>query len=165
LFLGFCCEGSNPGSHPQVPSESTPHPLKVLSTHGPDSFSLGLKFSQPKLFRDIYLSFTPGSGQTVVVAHAFNASTQEAEADRYLSWRPAWSIESSRTAKATQKNPVLKKTHLHPKIQTKIHGHTHTHTHTNTQTHTQTHTDTHTLPAAAAEGIWVYWLVNTVDLM
>jgi hypothetical protein len=44
-----------------------------------------------------------------VVAHAFNPSTQEAEAGRFLSSRPAWSTKlSSRTARATQRNPVSK---------------------------------------------------------
>jgi hypothetical protein len=36
------------------------------------------------------------------VANAFNPSTWEAEADEFLSWRL-----SSRTARATQRNPVL----------------------------------------------------------
>jgi hypothetical protein len=45
-----------------------------------------------------------------VLAHAFNPSTQEAEAGGFLSLRPAWSTElSSKTARATQRNPVLKK--------------------------------------------------------
>jgi hypothetical protein len=44
-----------------------------------------------------------------VVVHAFNPSTQEAEADRFLSSRPAWSTKvSSRTARAIQRNPVSK---------------------------------------------------------
>jgi len=44
-----------------------------------------------------------------VVAHAFNPSTWEAEADRFLSSGPAWSSRvSSRTARATQRNPVSK---------------------------------------------------------
>jgi hypothetical protein len=43
----------------------------------------------------------------VVMAHTFNPNTWEAEAGRFLSLRPAWSTElSSRTARATQKNPV-----------------------------------------------------------
>jgi hypothetical protein len=46
----------------------------------------------------------------VVVAHAFNPSTWEAEAGRFLSLRPAWSTKvSSRTARAIQRNPVSKK--------------------------------------------------------
>ena len=40
-----------------------------------------------------------------MVAHTFNPSTQEAEAGRFLSPRPAWST----TARATQRNPVSKK--------------------------------------------------------
>jgi hypothetical protein len=45
-----------------------------------------------------------------LVAHAFNLSTWEAEAGGFLSWRPAWSTYkvSSRTARAIQRNPVLK---------------------------------------------------------
>jgi hypothetical protein len=44
-----------------------------------------------------------------VVAYAFNPSTQEAEAGRFLSSRPAWSTKvSSRTARATQRNAVSK---------------------------------------------------------
>jgi hypothetical protein len=43
-----------------------------------------------------------------VVVHAFNPSTWEAEAGRFLSSRSAQSIESSRTAGATQRNPVSK---------------------------------------------------------
>jgi hypothetical protein len=44
-----------------------------------------------------------------VVAHAFNPSTQEAEAGGFLNSRPAWSTKvSSRTARAIQKNPVSK---------------------------------------------------------
>jgi hypothetical protein len=50
-----------------------------------------------------------------VVAHAFNPSTWEAEAGGYLSLRPAWSRVSSRTARAIQRNHVLKK----PKIKRK----------------------------------------------
>ena len=41
-----------------------------------------------------------------MVAHIFNPSTWEAEAGRFLSSRPAWSTVSSRTARATQRNPV-----------------------------------------------------------
>jgi hypothetical protein len=42
------------------------------------------------------------------VAHAFNPSTWEAEAGGFLSSSPPWSTESSRTARATQRNPVSK---------------------------------------------------------
>ena len=43
-----------------------------------------------------------------VIDHSFNPSTQEAEAGRSLSSRPAWFYRmSSRTGWATQKNPVL----------------------------------------------------------
>ena len=46
------------------------------------------------------------------VTHAFNRSTLDAEAGGSLSSRPTWSIRASfRTAsKATQRNPVMKKT-------------------------------------------------------
>jgi hypothetical protein len=41
--------------------------------------------------------------------HAFNPSTQEAEAGGFLSSRPAWSTKlSSRIARAIQRNPVSK---------------------------------------------------------
>jgi hypothetical protein len=44
-----------------------------------------------------------------VVVHAFNPSTQEAETSRSLSLRPASVYKvSSRTARATQRNPVSK---------------------------------------------------------
>jgi hypothetical protein len=43
----------------------------------------------------------------VVVVHAFNPSTREAEAGGFLNSRPAWSTDS-RTARATQRNPVSK---------------------------------------------------------
>jgi hypothetical protein len=43
-----------------------------------------------------------------VEAHAFNPSTQEAEAGGFLSSRPAWSRVSSRTVRAIQRNPVSK---------------------------------------------------------
>ena len=42
--------------------------------------------------------------------HVFNPSTQEAKSGRALNSRPAWSAESSRTARATQRNPVSNKT-------------------------------------------------------
>jgi hypothetical protein len=47
-----------------------------------------------------------------VEAHAFNPSSWEAEAGRFLSSRPAWSTNYkviSRTVKAIQRNPVKKK--------------------------------------------------------
>jgi hypothetical protein len=47
--------------------------------------------------------FSPG-----MVAHTFNPSTWKVEAGGFLSLRPAWSRVSSRTAKATQRNPVSK---------------------------------------------------------
>jgi hypothetical protein len=43
-----------------------------------------------------------------VVAHAFNPSTQEAEAGRFLSSRPAWSTEFQDSQSYTEK-PCLKK--------------------------------------------------------
>jgi hypothetical protein len=44
-----------------------------------------------------------------IVVHAFNPSTREAEAGRFLSSRPAWSTKvSSRTARAIQRNPASK---------------------------------------------------------
>jgi hypothetical protein len=44
-----------------------------------------------------------------MVAHAFNPSTQEAEAGGFLISRPAWSYKvSSRTARALQRNCVSK---------------------------------------------------------
>ena len=46
--------------------------------------------------------------EQVVVAYTFDPSTQEAEAGESLSSRPDWST-SSRTARATQGNPVLEK--------------------------------------------------------
>ena len=47
----------------------------------------------------------------VVVAHASNPSTQEAEAGRSLSLRPAWSTRQiiEQSALLTQRNPVSKK--------------------------------------------------------
>ena len=52
------------------------------------------------------------------MAHAFNPRTWEAEAGEFLSSRPAWSTElvSSRTARATQRNPVLKNQKKRKKI-------------------------------------------------
>ena len=41
-----------------------------------------------------------------MVAHAFNPSIWEVEADWFLSSRPTWSRVSSRTARATQRNFV-----------------------------------------------------------
>jgi hypothetical protein len=56
----------------------------------------------------------------VVVEHAFNLSTWEAEAGGFLSSRPAWSKGvSSRIARATQRNPVSKKPKPKPKIKKK----------------------------------------------
>jgi hypothetical protein len=45
-----------------------------------------------------------------MLAHAFNPSTREAEAGGFLSSRPACLVYrvSSRTARATQRNPVSK---------------------------------------------------------
>jgi hypothetical protein len=44
-----------------------------------------------------------------MVAHIFNPSTQETELGRSLSWRPGLIYRvSSKTARDTQRNPVLK---------------------------------------------------------
>jgi hypothetical protein len=44
-----------------------------------------------------------------VVAHAFNPSTQEAEAGRFLSSRPAWSTNEFQDSQSyTERNPVSK---------------------------------------------------------
>jgi hypothetical protein len=42
-----------------------------------------------------------------VVVHACDSSTEETEAGRFLSSRPAWDIELLR-ARATQRNPASK---------------------------------------------------------
>jgi hypothetical protein len=44
------------------------------------------------------------------VVHTYNPSTQEAEAGKALSSRPAWYKMSSCTARAAQRNPVWKTT-------------------------------------------------------
>jgi hypothetical protein len=59
---------------------------------------------------DSYYDWDWQLGQAVV-AHAFNPSTWEAEAGRFLSSRPAWSTEwvpGQPGARATQRNPVSK---------------------------------------------------------
>ena len=68
----------------------------------------------PRGFRSIWETWEKthkklGNGQAVVV-HAFNPSTWEAEAGRFLSSRPGWTTElvSSKTARAIQRNPVSK---------------------------------------------------------
>jgi len=59
-----------------------------------------------------------------VVAHAFNPSTWEAEAGRFMSSRPAWSTElSSRTARAIERNPVSKNKNQKTKTKTKTKTH------------------------------------------
>ena len=62
-----------------------------------------------------------------MVVHAFNPSTLEAEASGFLNLRPAWSTES-RTARATQRNPVLEKK-KNPKNPKYIHTYIHTYIH------------------------------------
>jgi hypothetical protein len=53
--------------------------------------------------------FKRSKSSRVVVAHTFNPSTLEAETDRFLSWRPSLVYRaSSRTARATERNPVSK---------------------------------------------------------
>ena len=64
-----------------------------------------VSFSALSLFPD---TKKPGFSW-MVVAHTFNPNTQKAEAGRSLSLRPACSIVSSRPARATQRNPALKK--------------------------------------------------------
>jgi hypothetical protein len=50
-----------------------------------------------------------------LVAHVFNPRTWEAEAGRFLSSRPSLVYKvSSRTARATQRNPVSKKNKTTP---------------------------------------------------
>jgi hypothetical protein len=44
-----------------------------------------------------------------VVAHAFNPSTREAEAGRFLSSRPAWSTEWVQDSQGYSEKPILKK--------------------------------------------------------
>jgi hypothetical protein len=53
--------------------------------------------------------FKNASSEPGVVAHAFNPSTQEAEAGGFLSSEASLVYKmSSRTARATQRNPVSK---------------------------------------------------------
>jgi hypothetical protein len=61
-------------------------------------------FSKEKEKNPLFFSFLIQN----LFSYAFNPSTWEAEAGRYLSSRPAWSRVSSRTARATQRNPVSK---------------------------------------------------------
>lgn len=57
------------------------------------------------------------------MVHAFNPSTEEAEAGRTLvSSRPAWSNKSSRTAWATQRNPVSQKPKKSPNLKLEQNG-------------------------------------------
>jgi hypothetical protein len=50
-----------------------------------------------------------GNCHQAVVVHAFNSSTWEAEAGRFLSLRPAWNYRvSSMTSRAIQRNPLSK---------------------------------------------------------
>jgi hypothetical protein len=122
----------------KISSPRLPQQMKYWP-HKPKS----LKFNPHKGLRR---QLTPG-----VVAHAFNPSTREAEAGRFLSSRPAWSTKvSSRTAKATQRNLVSKKPKKKKKKKTTdpqncllistYHAEacTQTHTHT-TQHNTYTH--------------------------
>jgi hypothetical protein len=61
--------------------------------------------SQPRLYTENLLKNGTSAGRW----YAFNPSTWEAEAGRFLSSRPAWSTKmSSRTARAIQRNPVSK---------------------------------------------------------
>jgi hypothetical protein len=53
------------------------------------------------------------------VAQAFNPSTWEGEAGRFQRSRPAWSTKWNWTARATQRNPVLKKTNKQKQNKTK----------------------------------------------
>jgi hypothetical protein len=55
----------------------------------------------------------------VVVVHAFNPSTWEAEAGGFLNSRPPGLQVSFRTARATQRNPVSEKNKKQNKKQTK----------------------------------------------
>jgi hypothetical protein len=58
---------------------------------------------------DLAVSFKKKIYSWAVVAHAFNPSTWEAKAGRFLSSRPAWSTEHLGGAEGTiQRNPVSK---------------------------------------------------------
>jgi hypothetical protein len=52
-----------------------------------------------------------------MVVHAFNPSTWEAKGIEFVSSRLAWSRMGSRTARATQRNPVLIKKNVFKVIQ------------------------------------------------
>ena len=54
------------------------------------------------------------------MAHAFHPSTWEAEAGGFLSLRPVGLQSESRIARATQRNPVLKKNHHTPNPTTNL---------------------------------------------
>jgi hypothetical protein len=60
---------------------------------------------------NLYKLFFKKNTELGVVAHTFNPSTLKAEAGGFLSSRASLVYRvSSRTARATQRNPVLKKT-------------------------------------------------------
>jgi hypothetical protein len=68
--------------------------------------------------------------------HAFNPSTWEAEAGRFLSSNYPGLQNEFQDSQGYTEIPFLKKSiHIHMHMHIHIHTHTYTHTHTHTQTH------------------------------
>jgi hypothetical protein len=128
----------SPPSTSRKVSENTKHRIKVSQKTNKQTNVIIMSLSWIKN----YTGKRYPTGRWAVVAHAFNPSTWEAEAGRFLSSRPAWSTKWIPGQPGLHRNPVWKNKQTNKDIPIPRYKNQANNNKNHTQTWTCTHTHT-----------------------